>query len=240
MIAMTGISGIKAIAFDADGTLWDFDKVMRHSLGCVIKELEQYAPKISNVIDIDKMIAIRNRVAGESGSRIVDFEAIRLESFRQVLIEIGRPDDTLASHLYEIYMKHRYEDIELYDDVLPVIDELKGKYTLGLLTNGNSYPERCGLGGVFEFTVFSWDHKVKKPDREFFQIAVEKAGCRRGQLLNVGDSLENDVVAAAAAGIRNVWLNRNKEEIPPGIEIEHEISSLSELPGLLGGSHQVD
>jgi HAD superfamily hydrolase (TIGR01509 family) len=238
--AMTRISEIKAIAFDADGTLWDFDKVMRHSLGCVLGELERYVPRASARVDIDRMIEIRNRVAEESESGIVDFEAIRLESFRRILIEIGSPDDTLASHLYEIYMKHRYEDIELYGDVLPVIGELKGKYTLGLLSNGNSYPERCGLGGVFEFTVFSWDHKVKKPDPQFFRIAVEKAGCRREQLLNVGDSLENDVVAATAVGIRSVWLNRNKEEIPPTVGIEHEIHSLSELPGLLGESQQAD
>lgn len=130
-------------------------------------------------------------------------------------------------------MKHRYEDVELYDDVIPVLYELREKYTLGLLSNGNSYPERCGLGGVFEFVVFSWDCGVKKPDPEFFQIAVEKAGCRGEQLLNVGDSLQNDVVAAAAAGVRTVWLNRNREEIPPGTEIEYEIHSLSELPGLL-------
>ena len=34
-------NGITTISFDGDGTLWDFDAVMRHSLRCVLTELEQ-------------------------------------------------------------------------------------------------------------------------------------------------------------------------------------------------------
>jgi len=47
----------------------------------------------------------------------------------------------LAKYLNEIYLKHRFEDIELYDDVLPTLNALKKKYSLIIISNGNSYPE---------------------------------------------------------------------------------------------------
>jgi phosphoglycolate phosphatase-like HAD superfamily hydrolase len=38
---MVRIASVKAISFDGDGTLWDFERVMRHSLQFVLKELER-------------------------------------------------------------------------------------------------------------------------------------------------------------------------------------------------------
>jgi len=110
------------------------------------------------------MIKIRNRVANELKGRITNLEDVRLEAFRQTLEEIGRPDDALASQLNQVYLKHRFEDIELFDDVLPVLEALREKFTLGLLSNGNSYPERRGLDSMFQFVVFSQDYGVEKPE----------------------------------------------------------------------------
>lgn len=230
---MKKVSGIKAISFDGDQTLWDFRKVMRHSLHHTLKELEQMDPQAAAMLDIDKMIEIRNRVAEELKGRVTNLEAVRLEAFRQTLAETGRPDDTLASHLNEIYLKHRFEDIELYKDVLPVLQKLKGKYTLGLLSNGNSYPEHCGLEDIFQFVVFSQDYGIEKPDPKLYQIAIEKAGYSREEVLHVGDSLQNDVIGANNAGIKCVWLNRERVENTSGSKIDYEIHSLLELLEIL-------
>jgi len=44
--------------------------------------------------------------------------------------------------------------------VLPTLSLLKDTYRLGLVTNGNTYPERCGLPGLFAFTIFAQDYQV--------------------------------------------------------------------------------
>ena len=124
---MVQISGIKAIAFDTDGTLVDFIRVMRHSLKVSLRELEKHHSGASTRMSIDRVIEIRNAVAELSGGNIVDFRTVRLESFRQILAIVGRPDESLAYHLFNLYMKHRYEDIEVYDDVIPVLKILKGR-----------------------------------------------------------------------------------------------------------------
>lgn len=230
---MKRVTGIKAISFDGDQTLWDFQKVMRHSLRYALAALEEADPAAAARLDIDKMIEIRNRVADELKGKVTDLEAIRLEAFKATLLEAGRPDDDLAVHLNDVYLWHRFEDIELYEDVLPALNQLRERYSLGLLSNGNSYPERCGLDGMFRFIVFSQDCGIEKPDPRFYRIAVEKAGCTEKELLHVGDSLENDVTGAAAAGIRSVWLNRDNLTADPAIKLDYQIRSLSELTELL-------
>lgn len=230
---MNKIIGVKAISFDADGTLWDFEKVMCHSLNHVLRELKKLDPNAVDMLDVGKMIKIRNRVANELKGRVTNLEDIRLEAFRQTLRDIGRPNDALASHLNQVYLKHRFEDIRLYDDVLPALKALRVRYALGILSNGNSYPERCGLEGMFKFVVFSQDYGVEKPNPSLFQIALEKAGCSKHQLLHVGDSLHEDIMGAINAGIKCVWLNRKRVKNNLDLKIDCEISSLSELHEIL-------
>lgn len=230
---MTRLTGIKAVSFDADGTLWDFQQVMRNSIGKVMEELEQRDPLVATVLDIDKMIAIRNRVAEELKGKNTNLEDIRFQAFRRTLEQIDRPDDNLARHLNEVYFQHRFEDTEPYDDVLPTLHALKEWYRLGLLSNGNSYPEHCGLDGMFQSVVFSQTHRVEKPDPELFRITLRELGCSEAELLHVGDSLEKDVEGAHNAGIRCAWLNRNQIKNDSAITPDYEIHSLTELPDIL-------
>ena len=185
------------------------------------------------MLNVDKMIEIRERVAEEMAGRTPKHEQIRLKAFRQALSEIGRPDDALAEHLTDIYLRHRFEDIEPYEDALPTLKILGKRHKLGILSNGNSYPERCGLEGVFQFTVFSQDHGIEKPDPRIFRIALEKAGCSKDELLHVGDSLESDVKGAVESGVRCVWLNRQGLVNDTNIKVDYEVSSLLELLEIL-------
>jgi putative hydrolase of the HAD superfamily len=93
--------------------------------------------------------------------------------------------------------------------------------------------ERCGLGEIFRFVVFSQDDGVEKPAPKLFDIAVDKAGCSIHELLHVGDSLDNDVAGATRAGIRCVWLNRIGAQIDSSVHVDYEIQSLSRLTELL-------
>ena len=58
---MRGMRGtIRVVSFDGDGTLWDFEKVMRHSLSHALGELRRLVPA-AEALDIETMIAIRER-----------------------------------------------------------------------------------------------------------------------------------------------------------------------------------
>ena len=226
---------ISAISFDGDMTLWDFQKVMRHSLEQALVELRRLVPsQRAENLSVEEMIAIRNTVEEEVKGRIWNHEEIRLLAFERTLNSVGCHDRDLAAHLNEIYLKHRFEDMELYPDVVPALDQLAPRFKLGLLSNGNSYPERCGLEGRFAFVVFSQDVRIQKPDRRIFEITAQKAGCPLDQMLHVGDSLKNDVAGAYEAGAQTVWLNREGLTNETETRADHEINTLAKLPGILG------
>jgi phosphoglycolate phosphatase-like HAD superfamily hydrolase len=99
---MKRVASVRAISFDADGTLWDFEKVMRHSLRQVLRELKRIDPTVTDALSVDGMIEVRNRVAEELRGKVTNPEQIRLEAFRQTLSDVGRPDDELAVHLNQV------------------------------------------------------------------------------------------------------------------------------------------
>jgi HAD superfamily hydrolase (TIGR01549 family) len=221
--------GITTVSFDGDDTLWDFDKAMRPALSHTLAELRRLVPGAADTLSVETMIAIRDRVAGELRGKVIALEKVRLAAFERTLEHVGIHDADLAAHLCAVYLKRRFEEVELFDDTLPTLDAIQGRHTVGLLSNGNTYPERCGLEGRFQFVVFSQEYGVEKPDPRLFRIAMEQAGCSERELLHVGDSLADDVGGAKRAGARSVWLNRKRRRNESGIKPDFEISSLSEL-----------
>ena len=92
---MNTIYGIKAITFVGDGTLWDFEKVMVHSLDHVLRELERKDPKSAELLSIGKMIQIRNEVARKYKGRVINLEEIRLIAFQRTLKDLSKMAETL-------------------------------------------------------------------------------------------------------------------------------------------------
>jgi len=227
------LSRIKAISFDGDMTLWDFHKVMRSALGHALEELQRREPEAAAALTIERMIDIRQAVAAELKGRVTNLEEIRFQAFRRTLESIGAADDCLASELNALYLRRRFEDIELYPDVLPLLTRLRPRYRLGLISNGNSYPERCGLRDIFSFVVFSQDIGAEKPDPAPFHAACRQAGCRPDELLHIGDSLETDIAGARGVGAISVWLNREEQPITGCVEPDFTITMLAELVDIL-------
>jgi putative hydrolase of the HAD superfamily len=224
----------KVVTFDADGTLWDFQRVMREALVLALDALRSHAPFQTERLAIGDLMRIRDQVAAEVGMRGATHEQIRLASFERTLEELGTPDPDLARRVYERYMQHRFEGMQLFDDVLPTLDALDAlrAYPLGIVSNGNSYPDRCGLPGRFRFCVFADEHGARKPDRRLFEAAVRLAGCRPDEILHVGDSLPEDVAGAQAAGLRAVWINRERHPNTTAIVPDFELHALTDLPAL--------
>jgi len=228
MSSVSQFAEVNTISFDGDATLWDFDSVMRRSLWCVLQELRRLAPgEETERLTVAQMIRIRNAAAQElEGKRL---GRIRLIAFQRTLEQVGVTDHGLAARLNALYRKYRTEGTELYPDVLPTLDALAARFRLGLLSNGNTYPEHCGLNGRFAFVVFSQDCGVAKPDPRIFDVVLEKAGCSRRQLLHVGDSLQTDVAGARNARVKSVWLNRTGARNNKGIEPDLEVTTLAGL-----------
>jgi putative hydrolase of the HAD superfamily len=97
----------------------------------------------------------------------------------------------------------------------------------------------AGIEQFFRWVITSIDAGSRKPDRKFFRFALEGCGLSADELLFVGNQLDTDICGGSQCGIRTVWISgdahRSPEETltPAEIAADFEITSLSELPGLL-------
>ncbi len=222
------------IFFDGDQTLWDFRALMRRSLAATIEELRRLVPAGEGDLSVDAFVADRECVAEQLRGTVTNLESIRLAAFTRSLGRLGVADAALAEHLNGFYLRRRFAEVDLYDDVLPALETLSRDHAVGLLSNGNSYPDRVGLGHFFSATVFSQDHGVEKPDSRIYAIA--QATIPGDRYVMVGDSLPNDVVAAQRAGWEGIWLNRDRQDTPEGLRPDAIISDLHRLPALIGAA----
>lgn len=227
---------LDTLFFDGDQTLWDFDKQMRRALQATLEELKLRCPGLpAGKVSVESMIADRQAVGRQLDGAHTAMEQLRLASFERTLRRLGSPDDDLAEHLTHFYLEQRFSALDLYSDSLSTLNALRPTYKLGLLSNGNSYPDRFGLGGIFTVVVFAQEHGIAKPDRRLFDIAADKAGCSAGDIAMIGDSLVNDVVGAQQAGWVGIWLNRASMARPPGQHPDAEITTLTQLPTVVAG-----
>ena len=72
-----------------------------------------------------------------------------------------------------------------------------------------------GLAPLLDGVVTSAEVGARKPDAAIFARALEIAGVRAEQAVHVGDSLEEDVAGARAAGIEPVLIRRDGSPGPP-------------------------
>jgi putative hydrolase of the HAD superfamily len=100
-----------------------------------------------------------------------------------------------------------------FDDAPPALAELR-ELGLALVCVSNwdvSLPDvlrRCGLAELLDGVVTSAEVGARKPDPAIFAPALEIAGCGATEALYVGDTPEEDLAAAKAAGIQALLIDR--------------------------------
>ncbi len=120
-----------------------------------------------------------------------------------------------------------------YPDAAPALRELRVR-GLGLVVVSNwdhSLHERLeetGLAPLVDGAVASAELGRAKPDRAIFEHALALAGADAGTALHAGDSPDEDVGGALAAGLRAVLVAR--DGAPPRAVAVPVIRSLAELP----------
>jgi len=125
------------------------------------------------------------------------------------------------------------ENFELFEDVLPVLEELRrAELRIALVSNG--------IRDLTEFVahhrldvdaiVDSRSHGRVKPHPTIFQAALASLAVAPGDAVMVGDSLEEDIDGARALGMRAILIDR--EDRHP--DFDERLMDLYGLPAALG------
>ncbi len=163
----------------------------------------------------------------------------RPRAWANALAVHGCDDTSLADELAERYYEVRAQTHVRFPETCEVLDALKGRYRLGVVTNGASDMQRTKLSGAeldtyFDAVVAGGDVRARKPDPAPFERALSLLDVSPDAAVMVGDSIEGDVKGAQDMGICAVWLNRPGRANDTDITPDHEIESLTSLLAILG------
>jgi 2-haloacid dehalogenase len=224
------------LLFDADGTLFDFDKVEEaalrstfEALGCVCDErcTELYR-------QIDRKIWLDFENGGISQERL------RTRRFELLLDAIGLDGD--PGEFSRRYLAYLACGTDLIDGAEDLLRSLHGRVGLLLITNGLADVQRPRFARsvvrrYFSDVVISEEVGAGKPDPKIFDVAFARMGLpKKGEVLMVGDSLTADIKGGNDYGIDTCWFNPQGKPSSDGLVIHYEIGALQELLPLLEGA----
>jgi len=231
------MSGIKAVFFDLDGTLWDSVGCASHVMEIVLPKLAPHLPKetpASTVAQFNAAFIVLVRQYGLIGSRAFS----RLERFEKLLDLCKLGDSGLVQRLTHTYDAARRMAMRTFlrPDAIRVLKELKYRnLTRGVITNGVPAIQRhaiqtLGLQRHLDHTIIGDIEGYSKPDCRLFRRALDLAHVEPGEMLYVGDSPLTDVLGASRVGIRTAllktWLADRPARFPAP---DHTIDNLQQV-----------
>ena len=227
-MADTNLREIRACVFDAYGTLFDFASA---AAGCTDVLGDKAAPLTALWRDKQLQYTWLRAVQG----RHADFSQVTGDALDFALQALQLEAAGLHERLMQLYLT-----LEAFPEVPQVLRALKAAgLGTAILSNGSPAMLRpvvgnAGLGDLLDHVLSVEEVGVYKPHPKVYQLAVDRLGLSRTEILFLSSN-GWDAYAASAFGLRVVWCNRygQPRERLPGVP-DGEIGSLAALPGLVG------
>lgn len=213
---------IKAMVFDAYGTLFDV-----HSVIALCNELfPEQGPALSHLwrakqLEYTWLLSLMGRYE--------DFWHVTEKALRFACRAHKLPcDETQQAQLLEAYLR-----LEPYPEVHQTLTGLAG-YPLAILSNGSPamlepLVFNAGLQGTFAHVISVDELKIYKPSPQVYQLAVDKLGLE-AQAIGFVSSNSFDIIGATAFGFRTFWVNRTANPLDElGVVPAMAINKLTDL-----------
>ena len=220
---------ITDVFFDLDHTLWDFEKNSALAFEKVLKK---------HVVNVDLKVFLLHYVP----LNLKYWELYRHEKVTQEVLRYGRLKDTFDLLHYEIddetidllskdYIHYLPQFNHLFEGTIDVLDYLKPKYNLHIITNGFQEVQagkmkNSGIYTYFQTITNSEMAGVKKPNPKIFEYALSSANVEKQNAIMIGDCIDADVNGALDFGMDAIHFNEGHIKIPSHIK---QINHLIEL-----------
>ena len=227
----------KHIFFDLDRTLWDFDAAAEVAFERIYEKYDLKEKGIPSAHDFHEVYHPLNEHLWELyRENKITKDDLNRTRFVLPLEHYGIHDVELADHLSEDYVYWSPRIVRLVPGTMELLEYLKPKYHLHLITNGfqeiqDTKLTLSGMKPYFETLTVSEEVGVKKPNPEIFRYALKKAGANAEESLVIGDEMAVDIDGARAAGIDQILFNPSGKVVEG--ERTFEVKSLLEIMGIL-------
>ncbi|MDO6517572.1 YjjG family noncanonical pyrimidine nucleotidase [Zobellia uliginosa] len=219
------------VFFDLDHTLWDFERNSALTFEKIFQEnaIEVALPDFLEVY-IPANFAFWKLYREEKISK----EDLRYQRLKSVFDDLKYPvPDETINKLSDEYIRYLSSFNHLFPNATEILDYLKPKYKLHIITNGfqevqEKKLKNSNIYGYFNQIIDSEMAGVKKPDPFIFELALRRADARPENSLMIGDNLEADILGAQAVGYHALHFNAHqgpKHDFCEIIDDLHEIKT---------------
>ena len=190
---------VKHIFFDLDHTLWDFEKNSALTFDKIFK-INQVEIPLDKFLEI--YIPLNLKYWKLYREEKISKENLRYKRLKAAFDAMGyKASDELINLLAIQYIKYLSTFNHVFEYTVEILEYLKPKYELHIITNGFEEVQEKKLkgAGLFHFfkTVTNSEMVgVKKPNPKMFHFALNLAKAIPQESLMIGDSLEADIEGA--------------------------------------------
>ena len=221
---------IKNILFDLDNTLFDFYASEKKALKKTLTQM--------GLSPDEKMLKRYSEINDAHWKRLekgeLTREQVKVGRYRQLFDEYDI--DISPEFATSCYEKKLSEEGDLMDGAYELLQFLKGKYRLYVVSNGTLICQQgrmknTGITNFFDESFISQQIGFEKPQKEFFDYCFSQIpDFKKEETIIVGDSISADIIGGKNAGIKTVWFNPTGENssLP-----DYEINALLGLKDLL-------
>ena len=227
----------KHVFFDLDRTLWDFDAAAEVAFERIYEQYDLESLGIPSAHEFHEVYhPLNEQLWVLYRADQITKEELNRTRFLKPLEHYGIHDVDLADHLSEDYVYWSPRIVRLVPGTMELLDYLRPKYHLHLITNGFQEVQHTKLSGsgmepYFETLTVSEEVGVKKPNPEIFLYALNKAHATAEESIVIGDEMAVDIDGARAAGIDQVFFNPSGRE--EAGERTFEVKNLLEIKAIL-------
>lgn len=216
----------KAVLFDNDDTLMDFQAGNRNAIGLLLDEYGYFHPDRYDQYEEINLQCWRALENGEMNQNQVKYR--RFERFFEKYAISGDPRKAA-----ERFVGLLGQQSILLPDAEESLREIAKKFPVVIVTNGiaavqNARFEKSPIKEIATSIIISEEVGVAKPDPEIFRLALNSVRVKAEEALMVGDGIESDVHGANNAGIDVCWVNPDKKALPQGLHAKYEIANIKE------------
>ena len=229
--ALSVFADIRCVVFDLDDTLWPCEPTIVKAEEALYSWLQEHYSRVTDCYSLEDLRKQRANYALHNPHIAHDVTALRKQSLDELAQQFAYPS-TMANDGLALFRKYRNQ-VKLFNDALPTINNLSKRFKLGVITNGNADLKAIGLSDNFEFIVTAEEAGVAKPDASIFEFARKKVNLGCHELLYVGDDPAIDVLGANNSGWKSIWFNPAGKQWLEEIKPHAQINALGELSYLL-------
>ncbi len=226
---------ITTILFDLGGTLWDDYPSVQASWEDIRQELKE-----QNITFTEKeyqdLIDSCIFAYSPSLTRAIIWQAVKCDHklYQKILRKVIAK---LKKRMREEFFRYN----KLYAGVIGLLEELQGKYLLGVASNNfaeaKEWLKNFGLYDYFATVTLSEEVWLFKPDTRFYEYVLNKLGASPEETMMVGDRLDNDIFPANRLGMTTVRVVsepfRKQKPRYHGDEPDFTIKNVTTLPQVL-------